>query len=745
MVGFFLDVLNISLKATYVIIFVIIIRQFLKKSPKIISYALWSVVAFRLIIPISFESVVSIFPENFNDITIPNEIIYQQTPEINIGMEIPKAIINESHTATPIINDNINSFNLWLRIGAYIWIAGIIVLIMYSLISIVLLKRQLKSGKIVKENIFEVKNLKTPFVFGLIKPKIYLPYGIKDEERYYILLHEEIHIKRKDHIIKVLSFLILSIHWFNPFVWISFILMSKDMELSCDERVLKEVKEDIKKPYATTLLSLSSNRFVLNGSPLAFGEGNVKERIKNVLNYKRPRFWVMMLTVILVGGLAIGLMANPKSNESFENPTQSNTNIDANMDNNPNGLEDKVPEEIIDLDKIDNEIKEVSMTIKEGTLSTSKATIIFTNKTEKEVVFGEYFHLEKKIDEEWKELPTIIENYGFDDIAYPLNEKKSRELVIDWEWLYGTLNEGEYRIVKDVYVSDFSSTADYDKYYLYAEFNINKEADFNKLGLNIQLPENENWIYNPVYKIVDGKIAQVEYFDKIAELDVTLRAGKEDIKTLSGNEYSYDKSKEESWSARTINNHHIPIKVQVANIGGEKAMVLVSWRYEEFHYVLYGETRLDMLDTTPLAKTAVYIAQNTEQSAEMNFTEDEVKEARAVVEEYFRAMGEKDSQAILKTWTPEHNTPNMVFGDEIYTLNFINYSENDPMRKTYVENGRGSVNNTPINNVIVFRVDYNIKYPEGKSGAFDGDYVDWSIILIRDNQESPWFIDDQGY
>lgn len=527
------------------------------------------------------------------------------------------------------------------------------VLIIYSLMSIILLKKQLRNAKIIKENIFEVRNLKTPFVLGLIKPKIYLPHGINEEERYYILLHEQIHIKRKDHIVKVLAFFILTIHWFNPLVWIASILMGKDMEFSCDERVLKEVKEDIKKSYAATLLALSSKRFIINGSPLAFGEGDTKVRIKNVLNYKRPRFWVMMFTVILVGGLAIGLMSNPKYNESFENPTQPNTNIDANMDNNSNGLEDKVPEEIIDLDNIDNVIKDVSMTIKENTLSTSKATIIFTNKTEKETTFGEYFHLEKKTDGEWKKLPTINENYAFDDIAYPLNEKESRELVVDWEWLYGALNEGEYRIVKDVDVSDFSSTADYDKYYLYAEFNINKEVDFNKLGLNIQLPESENWIYNPVYKIVDGKIAQVEYFDKIAE--------------------------------------------------------------------------------------------NTEQAVEMKFTEDEVKDAYAVVEEYFRATQEKDAEAFLKTWTPEHNTANVLYGDEIRTLNSINYSKNDPMRKLYVENGRGSINNTPINNVIVFRVNFNIKYPEGKSGSFEGDYVDWSIILIRDNQDSPWLIDDQGY
>ena len=171
----------------------------------------------------------------------------------------------------------------------------------------------------IEKNIYEAKNLKTPFVLGLIRPKIYLPVGLNvKEEQDYILLHEQTHIHRKDHIIKILAFLILSIHWFNPLVWIAFMLMSTDMELSCDERVLKEMNEDIKKPYANSLLSLAAGRHIINGSPLAFGEGNVKGRIKNVLNYKKPRFWIIcFIEFIVIVAVGVGLMANPKSSASF--------------------------------------------------------------------------------------------------------------------------------------------------------------------------------------------------------------------------------------------------------------------------------------------------------------------------------------------------------------------------------------------------------------------------------------------
>jgi beta-lactamase regulating signal transducer with metallopeptidase domain len=305
----FLSVLNMSLTASYVIIFVILIRLLLKKAPKVISYALWGVVAFRLLIPFSFESMFSLMPRNTNAVPIPQDIIYQQSPQINSGIGVVDSLVNNSLPA-PTIGASVNPLQIYVEIGAYIWVLGIIALLVYSLVSILILKRQLKSAQLIDQNIFEARNLKTPFVLGLIKPKIYLPVGLNATERSYILLHEQTHIHRKDHIIKVLAFLILSVHWFNPLVWIAFMLMSKDMELSCDERVLKEMDEDIKKPYANSLLLLATGRHIINGSPLAFGEGNVGGRIKNVLNFKKPTAWLIVVSVALVVVLSIGLASN---------------------------------------------------------------------------------------------------------------------------------------------------------------------------------------------------------------------------------------------------------------------------------------------------------------------------------------------------------------------------------------------------------------------------------------------------
>ena len=312
----FLTVLDMSLTASYAILIVLLARQLLKKAPKVISYALWSVVAFRLTVPFSFESVFSLMPRKTNAFPIPADIVYQPSPQISSGTEAVDAFVRQT-SLVPAVGASGNPLQIYVEIGAYVWLFGLLMLLAYSLISVFHLKRQLQSAQAIGQNIFQAEKLQTPFVLGFIKPKIYLPVGLNSEERSYILLHEQIHIQRKDHIIKVLAFLILCVHWFNPLVWLGFRLMSTDMELSCDEKVLKLVNADIKKSYANSLLSLAAGRHILNGSPLAFGEGNVKRRIINVLNYKKPKFWVIILAIVFVLIIGLGLAANPKSVASF--------------------------------------------------------------------------------------------------------------------------------------------------------------------------------------------------------------------------------------------------------------------------------------------------------------------------------------------------------------------------------------------------------------------------------------------
>jgi beta-lactamase regulating signal transducer with metallopeptidase domain len=308
----FLTVLNMSITASYVILVVLLARLFLKKAPKVVSYALWSAAAFRLLIPFSLESVFSLFPWNTKrSPLIPADIVYQQEPKIQSGIEDLDTFVNRV-LPKPSAAASANPLQIAAEIGAFIWILGSLLLLTYVIVSSLLLKNKLKHAYGVGENCYEAPSLKTPFVFGIFKPKIYLPKGLVVKERRYILLHENIHIRRKDHIIKPFAFLIVCIHWFNPFVWIGFFFMCRDMELSCDEKVLKIEGGQIKKPYATTLMSLATGRYIRIGSPLSFSEGNIKGRIKNVLGYKPLKSIGAVAAAVLALALVIGLILNPK-------------------------------------------------------------------------------------------------------------------------------------------------------------------------------------------------------------------------------------------------------------------------------------------------------------------------------------------------------------------------------------------------------------------------------------------------
>lgn len=304
----FLNVLNMSLTASYAIALVIAIRFLLKKFPKVYSYALWFVVLFRLICPFSFESIFSLIPEN---VSIPQDIAYSPRPEINSGITAIDSVVN--NVLPPSVNPtaSANPMQIWLAIGEAVWLMGIAILLIYSVFTTIKLYYKLRNAKHMQDNIYIVNGFKTPFVFGVINPKIYLPDHLSENEKSYVLLHEQTHIKRLDYIVKLAFFIATCIQWFNPLVWVAFYLMGEDMELSCDEKVLKQMGSKIKKEYSSSLLFMSTGRKIVGGSPIAFGENNTKGRIRNVLNYKEPKFWVVVIAVIIVVAVCVSLLTNP--------------------------------------------------------------------------------------------------------------------------------------------------------------------------------------------------------------------------------------------------------------------------------------------------------------------------------------------------------------------------------------------------------------------------------------------------
>lgn len=309
-----LPILNMSFNACFVIVFVLILRLFLKSTPKIFSYSLWSVVLFRLVSPFTFNSVLSLLPTKQNP--IPVDIVTQEHPIIQTGLPFLNESINRgiSQTLPYEIAPHIeNPLQILVSTLGIVWGVGVVALLTYSIIRLLILKKHLCNATHLRDNIYLCDGINTAFVIGLFKPKIYLCESMSTYEQEYILLHERTHIKRGDHIIKIISFVTLCLHWFNPLVWIAFFLSAKDMEMSCDESVIKKLGYQVKKDYSVSLLKLATGKKIVGYSPLAFGEGNTKGRIKNVLNYKKPAFWMMIIIGLIVAVLGYMLISNPKS------------------------------------------------------------------------------------------------------------------------------------------------------------------------------------------------------------------------------------------------------------------------------------------------------------------------------------------------------------------------------------------------------------------------------------------------
>ena len=315
----FLQVINMSYIASIVIVFILIARLLLVKAPKKYSYILWAVALVRLIIPISFESVLSLVP--VNPTPISNDVLNDISPNINTGMLNVDQSISGTLPASDVVA-SVNPMQVWIFIGSLIWVLGIAIILIYGMVSLIRMKGKLENANCEKDNIYQSDNVTTPFVLGLIQPKIYMPAFLSEFEKEYILLHEQTHIKRFDHIIRFISYLVTCIHWFNPLVWIAFYLSGNDMEMSCDESVVNQLGHRVKKDYSQSLLNFATGRRHLGMTPLAFGEGDTKGRIKNILNFRKPKLYIVAISVIVLMIATFGLLSNPKEKSLGVNNTE---------------------------------------------------------------------------------------------------------------------------------------------------------------------------------------------------------------------------------------------------------------------------------------------------------------------------------------------------------------------------------------------------------------------------------------
>ena len=374
----FIDLVNISITASWVVLAVVVIRFCLKKAPKWLSCALWGVVALRLVFPFSLESELSLIPSTQ---TINPSVIYNDSFEVDMGFSAvdntADSTVNSTvdnavngtveNTVGNTVNNTVDSLNEGTDVSttedvgiagiiAFVWLIGMFVMAGYAFISFLRLKLKLRTAVKKEGNIYQSESVSSPFVLGLFRPRIYLPYKTDEADIPLVIEHEKAHIKRFDHIVKLFGYLLLSIHWFNPLMWFAYILLCRDIEAACDEKVIKNLGEDVRKSYSTALLNASISRRSVAACPLAFGEVGVKERIKGVMNYKKPAFWVIIAGVAVCIIAAVCLLTNPKENEKTDltkENTQGNTTVMAESNNNYELMVTLTKDEMVS--RIDNE------------------------------------------------------------------------------------------------------------------------------------------------------------------------------------------------------------------------------------------------------------------------------------------------------------------------------------------------------------------------------------------------------
>lgn len=316
MSGLFLSVLNRSIAASWLVLAVLLLRFVLKKAPKWISILLWAMVAFRLLCPFTIENPLSLIPRGQ---TISDQVLSDYSPDVqtvNIPENNPTKEYPEnghsdysdySESAVPHADNGRNV----MTTAAMVWMVGVFLLILYFIFSYWRLHRQVRTAVVYRDNIFQSEHVSSPFVLGMVRPRIYLPFEIDGQNLEYVVSHEQAHIQRRDHWWKTLGFLLLAVHWFNPLMWLSYVLLCRDIELACDEKVIRELGHGQRADYSQALLACSVSQKSIAACPLAFGEIGVKERVKSVLNYRKPAFWIIAVAMVTCAVVAVCFLTDP--------------------------------------------------------------------------------------------------------------------------------------------------------------------------------------------------------------------------------------------------------------------------------------------------------------------------------------------------------------------------------------------------------------------------------------------------
>lgn len=588
----FLNVFNRSLAAGWLILAVIVVRFLLKKAPRRLSCVLWAVVAVRLLCPFFPASSFSLIPSGE---TISAEAVrFAPAPAIDSGIPALNEALNPmiGERFAPAPGTSVNPLYIWTAVAGIVWLVGVAVMAGYALLgslrmrSVVREAVPLESGAALPDNVWLCDAVRSPFILGIVRPKIYLPSGITREQMLCILAHEQAHVERLDHCLKPFGWLLLSVYWFHPLVWIAYMLFCRDLELACDEKVVGGMDLDGRKAYSHALLACSLQRKMIFSYPLAFGEIGVRERVKGILHYRKPAGWLAAVAVLACAAVAVCFLTDPKekaddSKIRYLDQWYSRSDLSAETIawlEWYNGLSaeeqlavSSVPHDLYDQAGYGGRA-DVAVETVDAEHDAVGAEDMPDNAKDYMDTGQDSGGTEDKSDSVKEHMNAGQDSGGTEDMS------DNAGIAVD------TVQAGEGAEDPAIHTGTLSAA----------------------FGIPLQLPGNEGWIQDIEYRQPDGNTVEVEYWDDIAEADCRMTAVRDGALNLSEPDIAYDAAREETWMGSTGSGQHVYVKVQCS---GDGKHVLATWEYDngehQYQFAVRAVVSGENTDISPVPKAVL--------------------------------------------------------------------------------------------------------------------------------------------
>ncbi len=661
MIWLFTCILRMSLTASVVILAVLLVRGAMRRFPKKYSYLLWLIVGIRLVCPIAMDSNVSIFNlfgDEVTEVAIPEgknnseqeDADQKERPSESVDLsgssypadnQMESVVKSKSASKQESVIGREAKRNQLLPYAMAVWIVGMVFLLFWNLIAILRLGKRLAKAVRYEGNVYECEGIPSPFVMGLIRPGIYIPFRLGVEEREYILEHEKYHIKRRDHITKLIAFLLTVVYWFHPFVWVSYFLMIRDMEMSCDEYVLQHREEDIRKSYSRSLLGFAINQRGLSAGVLSFGETNTRRRVRNVMNFKKQGKWIGILAIFLVIAVSVICLTNAAgTKETLDEKGEGKVTADKKpvTTANENSVtvaeaqihgyrlqlvylsgEEKAEKDTFDMYAGNYELRTYQKNQKCDSLKvkfSEKETLYYPAKGF-EFALKDYDGDGSKDDfslgQGQTEEPALgnymlYQFYCVDEVGnikqYKLSSGEENVITLpghsysqefegkDGEISYQDLKNPKKETVVSLMPTGSSFSHD------------GKSGYLESLDLNVELPEDDGWIQVPISYEEEEDYSTVSYYDGIANTNVELRLWRGEKDGSYG--FAVKAHMIRDWSVK-CGSKEVPIHIDRGQIGtGDTKGVALSWEYNDIHCSMLAELP-DKANDSSLVKAASYI------------------------------------------------------------------------------------------------------------------------------------------